>query len=607
MVQTTRSQIKAYKIQIEKNAGITIHVDSSLLTCLPRHAAWQHTRFNKRQGSTPTAHEKIRHMSYQNPILLVGEAVSCRRPGALVNKLESAWLEDVWLGRDSTTDEQLIGTPNGMVRSRALKRRVERPRWRTTLLNAMVWDPWKPTPVTRGRQRRIRRDCEPTSMRPIPKVHFNLPDDPDTATSAAAAPSQETTWRETTQSVAETRVRPAETEAEGAPPVQRTRTAVTTSETTTTSPARALVERVGYETGEDSQTVQMRRIVALMAECGDTTTSDAVAEAHRKHLDKLTKVQDAVIKVVPRTDATTRHLKGRWVESVLDDGARKARWTTRGYEQTLNGNEDFLAMMHFTMMLVDAALKGHVVAIGSCSGGPSTKRFSTPTEQRAKCGSSRLQRQSWDLTACKILCRHSLESRVPRERGTRTVRTFSRVPMRWTINDTTVAFFYRFGPLGEHIEEKAGRHIDDFLVTGPEQNVDGFLKQAGDKLNVQDAVRLYRTSDECRLAAMNIRKMEHESSLQGKPLLIRGIATALGVENATASSIPETINEKAQDGDDESLTPEEARIFKTCVEHQSSSPGQSAQREHTFQINEESDCDSNAMAQEGFLVLAWHE
>ena len=25
-----------------------------------------------------------------------------------------------------------------------------------------------------------------------------------------------------------------------------------------------------------------------------------------------------------------------------DDGARKARWTTRGYEQTLNRNEDFL-------------------------------------------------------------------------------------------------------------------------------------------------------------------------------------------------------------------------------------------------------------------------
>ena len=56
--------------------------------------------------------------------------------------------------------------------------------------------------------------------------------------------------------------------------------------------------------------------------------------------------------------------------------------------------------------------------------------------------------------------------------------------------------FYRFEPLGKHIEEKAGRHTDDFLVTGPEENVERFLKQARDKLNMQDAVRLYKTGDE---------------------------------------------------------------------------------------------------------------
>ena len=147
MVQTIRNQIKAYRIQMEKNSGITFKADSPLLTWLPQ--AWQYTRFHRRQDSTTTTYEKIRHMSYQNPILLVGEAVVFRRPAALVNKLESAWLEGIWLGRDNKTDEHLIGTPNGMVRSRALKRRVERRRWDTTLLNAMIWDPWKPTPVTR--------------------------------------------------------------------------------------------------------------------------------------------------------------------------------------------------------------------------------------------------------------------------------------------------------------------------------------------------------------------------------------------------------------------------------------------------------------------------
>lgn len=82
---------------------------------------------------------------------------------------------------------------------------------------------------------------------------------------------------------------------------------------------------------------------------------------------------------------------------------------------------------------------------------------------------------------------------------------------------------------------------------------------------MQDAVRLYKTGDEGRLLAMNLRKLDNGYSLQGKPLLIHGIATALGMENAKTSLIPETINEKAQDSDDESLTPSEARNFRTCV------------------------------------------
>ena len=71
------------------------------------------------------------------------------------------------------TDEHLIGTPNGMFRSRALERRVERRRWDTNLLNAMVWDPWNPTPVTRGRPLKVRSDREPILMGPLRK-HMSL-------------------------------------------------------------------------------------------------------------------------------------------------------------------------------------------------------------------------------------------------------------------------------------------------------------------------------------------------------------------------------------------------------------------------------------------------
>ena len=204
------------------------------------------------------------------------------------------------------------------------------------LLNAMILDPWKPTPVTRGRSLKVRSDVEPIMMGPIPRVQVNLPDDPDTATTAApAVPIQETTSGTATQSAAErTRIRLPEAGAEGAPPVQKTKTkslipvtttAETTSQTTTTSSARALAERVGDEAREDSQPVQMRRIAALMAECEDSSTSDDIAEARRTHPKKLTKVEDPTIKVVPRTDATTKPLTGRWVDTMHDDGAGESQ------------------------------------------------------------------------------------------------------------------------------------------------------------------------------------------------------------------------------------------------------------------------------------------
>ena len=104
----------------------------------------------------------------------------------------------------------------------------------------------------------------------------------------------------------------------------------------------------------------MRRNAALLAECEDTTTSDAEA-AREKHQEKLIKVEDALIKVLPRSDATTGRLSGRWANIVHD------KLTTRGYNHHLNRNEDCFsaasAMMHFNVMMVYEAPQGYVSTI----------------------------------------------------------------------------------------------------------------------------------------------------------------------------------------------------------------------------------------------------
>eukprot|EP00959_Pyramimonas_sp_CCMP1952_P398663 8353684-Pyramimonas_sp.AAC.1 len=47
-------------------------------------------------------------------------------------------------------------------------------------------------------------------------------------------------------------------------------------------------------------------------------------------------------------------------------------------------------------------------------------------------------------------------------------------------------------------DQKAGRHIDDFLITGPMEQVNSFLEEAKAKLNMQDAVELVEDGDEGR-------------------------------------------------------------------------------------------------------------
>ena len=215
-IQTIRNQIKAYKIQIEKNSGIIIKDVIPLLTWLSRHEAWQYMRFHRQQDST-TAYEKIRH------ILLVGEAVADRRPGTWCSRRKSVWLEGIWFGSDSKTNEHLIGTPNGMVRCSTLMRGVNRQRWGINLLNAMRIPQMIPIPVTKGKLLKVYSDREPIPMRTISRV-----------------PTQEMMGNCT------------ETETEEIPrPLHKTRTTKsavitrteTTSQTRTTSSARTFDER----------------------------------------------------------------------------------------------------------------------------------------------------------------------------------------------------------------------------------------------------------------------------------------------------------------------------------------------------------------------------
>ena len=68
-------------------------------------------------------------------------------------------------------------------------------------------------------------------------------------------------------------------------------------------------------------------------------------------------------------------------------------------------------------------------------------------------------RGGWDLTTSVKPCQHSQDSTKHRERGTRTVRLFSRVLRIWNSHDTTVACFTDLNHVENMSRRKAGRHM----------------------------------------------------------------------------------------------------------------------------------------------------
>ena len=76
-----------------------------------------------------TPYEKIRGLEYRKEILPLGEQVLARRPRANVNQLLQPSVTGLWLGRDTLSDEHLMGTAAGVMKSRAVRRLQEPARW----------------------------------------------------------------------------------------------------------------------------------------------------------------------------------------------------------------------------------------------------------------------------------------------------------------------------------------------------------------------------------------------------------------------------------------------------------------------------------------------
>ena len=94
-----------------------------------------------------TAFQRIKGYKGIMPVCEFAEVVHFRQQKA--NELpgyEDRWQDGIWLGYDLRSGENLIGTPRGVFRTGAARRKPEDQRWSREMIDAIVGDPEVPVP-----------------------------------------------------------------------------------------------------------------------------------------------------------------------------------------------------------------------------------------------------------------------------------------------------------------------------------------------------------------------------------------------------------------------------------------------------------------------------
>jgi hypothetical protein len=134
-------------LDVEERWGTKTATNSPLVPWIVRHSAWLLNRYQPRtKAKGTTGFQQMRQQAYRGEITRFAAPVLGRRYDALQQgRLESRWMEGLWLGKTCNTDAHIIGTAKGVAVVRAMRPTVEKS---ALELNDMVYRPWHLQPET---------------------------------------------------------------------------------------------------------------------------------------------------------------------------------------------------------------------------------------------------------------------------------------------------------------------------------------------------------------------------------------------------------------------------------------------------------------------------
>ena len=120
--RTLMGQVRTLKAQLQQNYDRTITSKHPIVPWLVRHTAYLLNRYAVHADGN-TSYFRRWHKNHQQPLCEFGETVQYLLPtNKQLPKMEQRFFPAIWLGRDTTTGETLLGITNKVVRARTIRR-----------------------------------------------------------------------------------------------------------------------------------------------------------------------------------------------------------------------------------------------------------------------------------------------------------------------------------------------------------------------------------------------------------------------------------------------------------------------------------------------------
>ena len=166
-IQTIEGQVRTLRSAFESRIGAKVPTGSCLFAWLVIHAGNLITLYETgRDGRVPF--QRLRGRKMHPDLLEFGERVMFQPLDyKQLGSAQPKWEEGVFVGIKMNTSEKLVATPDGVCKTRSIKRRRESERWDADEIAKVTGTPWKPYLHTDDDQLRSRAP-EPVIERKAP-------------------------------------------------------------------------------------------------------------------------------------------------------------------------------------------------------------------------------------------------------------------------------------------------------------------------------------------------------------------------------------------------------------------------------------------------------